>query len=763
MAQFNKGDLNNKVQLDFLTYANAVIKSRAIPNVKDNLKPVHRRILFAMDDLGLNSTKKTKKSARIVGDVIGKYHPHGDTSVYDAMIRLSQPWKMRYPLVEVQGNGGSISGDSAAAMRYTEAKLSKFGDLMLHGIDKGAVKFKPSYDESGLEPIVLPSIFPNILCNANDGIAVGLSTNLAPHNLKEVVDAIVAYINFKGITIEQLMKFIPGPDYPTGGTIINAEKLRELYSTGSGTVPLRSKYNIETKGGVQHIVITEVPYLVSIDSQNGLIDQLKKLVIEDGFDLIDDLQDASGNNKVNIRIILKKGANVYKVLETLWQNTRLQITQRISNTIIVDGKPKVLNLKEMIEQYVLHRHEVIINISKNDLEKTQNKIMVTSALLKALAEIDKVISLIKESNDKAEARKRLIEQLDINEYQANAILDMKLSKLSRLDGIELKDELAELQKKEKELLNLISNESARENQMRMELLQMSTKYADPRRTILTYGGVEEGLPIEDIKVLMFDNGATFATQRKLEDLDIKRKTSQLNSSGVSLVVETKTDKTLSVFTKDGAISNHKILTMTSENMEMGMFTSAPLLAIDFDDSKSLKEYIVFVTSAGIVKKTKTSEYANSKNGSRTIKLKGDQELIFVGMGNDDDNLLILDDKLAYFKVSEITATSKITIGSKGIASGRAISAAIIGDKDKVFMLSADGKGKLTAAKDFVSTAKGSNGQVIAEGTVLLAKKQDYYFIYDGSKNNLITSNPMTKGKTATGSKIISGTPICITK
>lgn len=763
MSKLDNKNLNNKVQLDFLTYANAVIKSRAIPTVEDNLKPVHRRILYAMSELKLDSNKKHKKSARVVGDVIGKYHPHGDFSVYEAMVRLSQPWKMRYPLIDIQGNAGSISGDSAAAMRYTEAKLSKFGDLMLQGLSDGAVRFRPNYDESDKEPVILPSIFPNILCNANDGIAVGMSTNLAPHNLKEAVAAIVAYLDYKGITVQELMKHIPGPDYPTGGTIINAEKIQEVYETGRGTVTLRSKYHIENHGKTQHIVITEIPYLVNIDARNGVIEQLKKLVNEEGFDLIDDLEDASGNNKINIRIKLKRGANVYRVLETLWSQTRLQITQRIANTVIMNGKPIVLSLKGLIEQYVLHRHDVIVKIAKLDLEKTKKRMNVVEALLKALADIDPVIKLIKESNDKAGARISLMNFLKIDEVQANAILDMRLSRLSRLDTASLKEELKRLQETEKELLQLIEDPRKREMQMRMELLQMSADFGDERRTALTHGGIEEGLPIEDITVLMFENGSTYATQKKLNTLDIGRKTSNLNISPISLAVDTKTDKELAVFTKDGTMSNHKVLTMTAEDLDMGTFVSTPLFAVDFSNEKALKDYIIFVTSAGIVKKTDLKEYINSRNGSRTIKLKGDQELIFVGMANDDDYLMILDEKLTFFKVGEVRATGKITIGSKGIASNRAISAALVEADQKVIMLNKKGQGKLTPAKDFVETARAANGQVIAEDTILVAKEQPYYFIYSAGKNNLIEKQPSVKSKTAAGARTVTGEPICITK
>ena len=756
----DKQNLNNKVKKDFLNYANAVIKSRAISSVQDNLKPVHRRILFGMNELKLQSKNKEKKSARIVGDVVGKYHPHGDTSVYDAMVRLAQPWKMRYPLVVMQGNMGSISGDRPAAMRYTEAKLSKYGDLLLQDINKNSVPFKENYDGTETEPIILPSVFPNILCNGNSGIAVGLSASLVPHNLKEVVNGIVAYLNFKGIDTEGLMKHIPAPDFPTGGIITDAEKLKEIYETGQGTITLRSKYKIEQQQQQQHIVFTEIPYLVNIEE--GIVDKIKKLVIEEDFDLIDDYENNTGKNGVELRIILKKGANVYRVLEALWQNTRLQITQRISNTVIYKGNPKVFSMKELIKYYVEHRHNVIINIGKTDLEKTQNRILVIKALLTALDKIDEVIATIKNSDNNDDARIKLIKLLSINEYQANAILDMKLSRLNKLDNIKLKTELTDLQEKEKLLIKLITDELEREKQMRIELLEMATKLGDARRTTITYGNTDaaEGLSVEPVKILFFANGSTFVTQQDLDKLDFKRKTSPLNASPVTAYIETKTDREISIFTEDGVLTKLKVLTMAMENLEMGVLHAKPLSVFDLNVD-DLPKYMIFLTSGGMVKKTLTSEYVSAKNNSRTIKLKGDQTLIFVGMGDDMDNISILDEKLSHFKIKEITPTSKITIGSKGNSTNNAIGAAIISNKDKLLMVNADGQAKLTESDNFVSTAKGANGQVIAENTKFITKKSKGYFAYDGNKNQYVGKNPLTKAKTAVGSKMFNSPKIVI--
>jgi len=713
-----------------------------------------------MHENKLMSNKKTVKSNNVVGKVMIR-HPHGDASIYNAMVRLAQPWKMRYPLVEVQGNSGNISGDGPAAMRYTEVRLSKFGEMMMTDIHKKAIEFKESYDGSTTEPVSLPSQFPNILCNGNVGIAVGTSTSIVPHNLTEVADAILAYLKSSTITTDQLMKFIPAPDFPTGGTITNADNMKEIYETGRGTITLRSKYRIENVGVRQHIVIEEVPYLITLE--DGVIKQLKKLVLEKGFDLIEDFKNNTGKAGIELRIILKKGANVYKVLEAIWKNTRLEITQRISNTVIVDGNLQTLSLKAMIKHYVDHRSQVLMNIASSDLSKTQRRVEAVKALIKALAKIDEVIALIKDSANTAQANLKLMQFLQITASQATSILDMKLSRLSKLDSMELTTELEELQKKIKELTDIVESAPTRMKMIAKEVGSLKRLYGDARRTTLIYGGGNEaeGYPVEKVKVIMFSNGNTFVTQKKIEDLDIKRKAAELNQSAAILMTDTETDKELTVFTRDGTMQRVKLLTMATEKLEISTFTSRPLAAYDFEDVDNLKDYIVFVTSGGMVKKTATSEYIKAKNNARTIKVKGDQELIFVGMANDEDNIAVLDTKLSFFKVKSITATSKLTLGSKANNSKNAISAAIISDKENLFMLTADGKGKLTKASEFSQTAKGGNGQVVAKDTVLVHKASKEYLIYDGSKNIHVAKNISTKGKTAVGSKIINGKPFSV--
>jgi len=756
----NSTNLDTKVSKDFITYANAVIKSRAISDVKDNLKPVHRRILYTMFENKLLHNKKTVKSSNIVGKVMIR-HPHADASIYNAMVRLAQPWKMRYPLVSVQGNSGNISGDGPAAMRYTEARLSKLGEMMMTDIHKKSVDFKESYDGSTTEPIVLPSGFPNILCNGNVGIAVGTSTSVVPHNLTEVCEGILAYLKSPSITTEQLMKYIPAPDFPTGGTITNADVIKEIYETGRGTVTLRSKYRIENVGVKQHIVIEEVPYLITLE--DGFIKPLKKLVLEDGFDLIDDFKNNTGKGGIELRIILKKGANVYKVLEAIWKKTRLEITQRIANTVIVDGNPQTLGLKAMIKYYIEHRNEIFIKIAHYDLAKTLRREQVINALIKALAKIDEVIALIKKSANTAEANLKIMQLLQITASQASSILDMKLSRLSKLDSMELTNELEELQKKIIELTDIVSNEATRTAMIKKEIGSLKRLYGDARRTTLIYGSGNEaeGYPVETVKMMMFANGNTFVTQKKLADLDIGRKAAELNQSPVVLMTNTQTDKTLNIFTQEGTMQQIKMLTMATEKIETNTFNTLPLAAYDFEDADNLKEYIVFVTSGGMVKKTATTEYIKAKNNARTIKVKGDQELIFVGMANNEDNVAVLDTKLSFFKVKSITATSKLTIGSKANNSKSAVSAAIISDNESLLMLSADGKGKLTKASELSLTAKGGNGQVVAKDTVLVCRASKEYIINDGSKNIVINKTISTKGKTAIGSKIITGKPVSV--
>lgn len=753
-----KEQINDKAKKDFLIYANAVIKSRAISKIEDNLKPVHRRILYTLAENKIWSNKNTVKCAKVVGLILA-YHPHGDSAVYQTLVRLAQPWKMRYPLISMQGNAGSILGDGPAAMRYTECKLSPIGELMLDGISDGAVDFKPNYDETSLEPIILPSRFPNILANGNTGIAVGMSSSLVPHNINGVVKSIVAFLDNKDIKVYDLAKIILGPDFPTGGTIIDGEKLANIYATGSGTITVRCKYDIENYGrGQQMIRVTEVPYLVNI--REGIVEPLQKLVLEENFNLIEDIQNDTNKDGVDVKIILKKGANIYKVLEVLWAKTRLQVTQRVNNTVIVDGNPKTLNLKELIEHFLAHRHNVIINIAQNDLDKTEKRMLIVKALLIALARIDEVIKLIKESVNRSAAKSRLMSILEIDDVQANAILDMKLSRLSKLDGTELITELDELQKKKEVLLDIISNVKTRENLIKVDLLEIQKLYGDKRKTIVRYysgASAAEDVEIEETNVLVLQGGEIYATKDKIENIGIDKRGSIFNKKPILSIATLDNDKKLTIFTKEGLMFHQNVITMSHDMVEGSEAIGQPLAALDlsiYDSDTNL----IFITSDGLAKKSSIDNYTTARSGSASTRLRGGDSLIYVGVAKDDDYVFILGKKgkLVKFKVSEISSTGRMTLGAKGI-SDEAVSAATGTNNDKIFMINDKGQAKITLASELVDTARASAGQVIADGTVHIANmKKGYIITYFDGKNNIIKSDTLSvKNKGAVGAKILN--------
>jgi DNA gyrase subunit A len=474
--------INDIASEDFLTYATEVIKSRAIPYADDNLKPVHRRILYGMYLLKVFSNKPKVKSARITGDVMGKFHPHGDSSIYEAMIRLSQTWKMRYPLVDVQGNAGSIAGDGPAASRYTEANLTAIGDLMVEELKHKAVDYMATYDNTDVEPVTLTSIFPNILCNGNLGIAVGMSSDIVPHNLREAVDAIIAYIDNNAIQMPELMKHMPGPDFPTGAVITTPEKIQEIYETGRGTLTLRSKYDIEHVKGRAHLVFTEIPYLVSIEDK--IIQKIHDLVNTEELKDVEDIIDNTGRNRIEIRVILSTKANVRKVLQILFAKTGLQNNIKVNNTVIIDNKPKQLGLKALIQSYVAHRHKMIRRISIKQKEKAEKRLHLVDGLLIAMQDIDGVIKLIKSSSNKSTARVALMKEYKLTAVQADGILDMKLSQLTKLDADKLMNEKKGLEKEILRLNALIHVVKSRDNVIKAQLLDMKNTLGDARRTLI---------------------------------------------------------------------------------------------------------------------------------------------------------------------------------------------------------------------------------------------------------------------------------------
>ena len=487
-------DLEHEMKKSFISYAMAVIINRALPDVRDGLKPVHRRILYAMNELGMTPDKPFRKSARIVGDVLGKYHPHGDSSVYDAMVRLAQDFNIRYPLVEGQGNFGSVDGDGAAAMRYTEARMSKLTLHLIGEIDKDTVDFYPNFDETLLQPTVMPSRYPNLLVNGSNGIAVGMATNIPPHNLREVVDGCIHMIDHPDCTTEDLMQFIKGPDFPTGGIILGQSGIRAAYHTGRGRILVRAKTEIEAMSqNRSRIVVTEIPYMVN---KAKLVEKIAELVHEKRLDGISDIRDESDRNGMRIVIELKRDVHPTVVLNYLYKHTSMQETFGANMLALVNGEPKVLSLREMLYHYIAHQKDVVTRRTKYDLDKAEARAHILEGLLKALDHIDEIVAIIRGSSDTTTARTALMERFAFSEKQAQAILDMRLARLTGLERNKLQAEYDELEKNIAYYKSLLADEDLLMGVIKQEMTEIRDKFADERRTELTV--MEGEIDIEDL-------------------------------------------------------------------------------------------------------------------------------------------------------------------------------------------------------------------------------------------------------------------------
>ena len=487
-------NIEEEMQKSFISYAMAVIIDRALPDVRDGLKPVHRRILYSMDEQGFTADKPFHKSARIVGDVLGKYHPHGDSSVYDAMVRLAQDFNTRYMLVEGQGNFGSVDGDSAAAMRYTEARLSRISEEMLADINKNTVDFGPNFDETLMQPKVLPCRFPNLLVNGSGGIAVGMATNIPPHNLGEVIDAYAAMIDNRDISVEELMAYIPGPDFPTGATIMGTAGIRQAYRTGRGRIVVRAKAEIEEMhGGKSRIVVTEIPYQVN---KARLVEKIAELVHDKRVEGISDLRDESDRKGMRIVIELKKDVNANVVLNQLYKHTQMQDTFGVIMLALVDGEPKVLNLREMLAHYLSFQEEVVTRRTQYDLDRAKERLHILEGLIIALDNIDEVVEIIKKSPSTPVAKERLCERFGLSEKQSQAILDMRLARLTGLERDKILDEHAELVKTVAHYEAILADEGLLLGIIKEEILEVRRKYADPRRTEITLA--TDDIDLDDI-------------------------------------------------------------------------------------------------------------------------------------------------------------------------------------------------------------------------------------------------------------------------
>ena len=729
--------LNERSKNDFLVYANSVIKSRAIPSIEDNLKPIHRRILWSMYENKYYNDKPTVKCARVVGNVMGSYHPHGDSSIYEALVRLSQWWKIRYPLVELQGNGGNLLGDGAAASRYTECRLSKIGMMLLEDIEKNCVDTRPNFDESTTEPVSLPSKFPYLLCGNNSGIAVGMSSDLVSHNFTEVMGAINYYMDHKDCSIADLMQFIKGPDFPTGGLITNGEELLNIYSTGRGSIKVYSHYEISKKGAKTVITFKDIPYGVEIDS--GVKAPLKKLVLDDGYDIFEDIDvRKAGPRNFDILVTLSKNADVAKALEILFAKTRLCDSIKINQTVLVNGEPKLLNLKELIAYWVNYRSDIIKKIAATDYQKTNHKLTVTLGLQKCMSDIDLLVSLIRNSDNRATAKIAIMKAFELNDEQADAVLDMKLSKLSRLDLTELNDEEKNLRETLANLKNIIDNEENRYNIIREQLKEIKGVLGkDERLTEIQFTRPVEGLKTDEPLIK--------------KEWQIYRDGLHGSVDGTTVVTNDLVDVVFAYGPED--------IYAYSADGELGLISE---LAGKIEGAavKDSQKKVVAVTANGNIKVSSIEEY-KLKKSEKVMKLKDGDSIKFVGFCDDDDFLMLYDGNAHILKlaIKDLPVASKMTLGVKSGFTTIA-AAAVVKDNSLLLFATSDNKGKFTAVKDFTADSRGNKGQLVPENTKYMRlfdeNRENIYLIpKQGNAVTLARNKLSVKGRTAIGASMTS--------
>lgn len=678
--------LVEEMKSSYLDYAMSVIVSRALPDVRDGLKPVHRKILYSMWNLGLRSTAKYKKSATVVGDVLGKYHPHGDVAIYDSLVRMAQDFAMRYRLVNGQGNFGSIDGDSAAAMRYTEAKLMAISDELLTDLDKNTVDFVPNYDGSRTEPVVLPAKLPNLLLNGSVGIAVGMATNIPPHNLREVCDATIHLINNPEANIDDLMEFVKGPDFPTGGTIYNINDIKSAFATGKGSIVMRGTAEIEEVKGGHQIIITDLPYQVN---KASLLEKIAELVKDKKIEGIKDLRDESNRHGIRVVVELKRDSYPKKVLNALYKFTQLQEKFHVNMLALVDGlQPKVLTLKMVLEEFIKHRQIVVKRRAEFDLNKAKDREHILEGLFMALEDIDKIIDTIKKSKDKEDARINLIKRFKLSERQAVAILEMRLQQLANLERLKVEEELKEKRKLIKELETLLASKKKMLQVVEKELTELRDKYGDDRKTriikgalgsfstedlipnestlvMLTHDGYIKRLPPDTFKVQVRGGKGVAGVTTKEEDM-------------VQHMFATNTHADLWFFTTKGRLFQLKAYDVpqasrTAKGQAIVNFLQlAPeekvATVLTSEDITSYK-YLVMVSRQGLIKKTEISAFSNiRKTGLIVVKLKGNDVLQWIkpSTGKDDVMLVTAEGQSIRFKEKDIRAMGRAAAGVRGV-------------------------------------------------------------------------------------------------
>ena len=743
--------IDEEMKSSYMDYAMSVIVSRAIPDVRDGLKPVHRRILYGMYQLSLFHNKPYKKSARIVGEVMGKYHPHGDQAIYNTLARMAQDFSMRYPLVDGQGNFGSIDGDSPAAMRYTEARLSKIAEEMLSDIDMDTVDFMPNFDGTLKEPVVLPSRIPNLLINGSSGIAVGMATNIPPHNLSEVMDALVYLIDNPDATVDELLKFVKGPDFPTGAKIVGYEGLIEAYRTGRGKIKIVAKYEING----DKIIIREIPYGLN---KSNLLKKIAELVRNDKIRGIGDLRDESDREGIRIVIKVKRDVNPEIVMNQLLEHTELETTYGIINLVLVDGVPRVLNLKEILQEYINHRVTVLIRKTKYLLKKAEERKHIVEGLIRALSIIDEVIAAIRASRDVKEALGKLME-MNFTEIQARAILDMKLQRLTSLEIENLKEENEKLEKDIDFYKKIIVDENLRKNLLKKEFGEIKEKYKDKRRTEIVMGrierrSIEELIPEEDSVIILTWRG--YVKRISLDDYRVQGRGGKglMISYGeddlVRDVVKANTHDTLLFFTSTGKVFEAKAYEIPeATRRSRGRAIVNIIKKIDGDvirmiPVRDFSGILFFVTKRGIVKRTHLSSFANIRsNGLRAITFEEGDEIvdILITGGGDDVFLFTKFGQAIRFSEDDVRIMGRTARGVRGIKlrdGDEVVSAGLISDGNYVFAILSDGHGKRTEIGEYRRIKRGGVGvrNILTKGSTVVKS----LLIDDGSEIIVLTKN-----------------------
>lgn len=734
-----KIDIEKEMKQSYIDYSMSVIVARALPDVRDGFKPVHRRVLFGMNELGNTSNKPYKKSARIVGEVLGKYHPHGDSSVYFAMVRMGQDWSLRYPLVDGQGNYGSIDGDSPAAMRYTEARLSRIAEEMLRDIDKETVDFQKNFDDTLDEPVVLPTRIPNLLVNGASGIAVGMATNMPPHNLTETINGIIAYIDNREITIEELMQYIKAPDFPTGGYIYGYNGVKEAYETGRGRIVIRSKAEIETEGNREKIIVSEIPYGVN---KAELIKNIAELVEDKRIDGISNVNDESDRSGMRIVVDIKKDANSSVVLNKLYKLTALQSSFSVNNIALLKGRPVTLNLKQLIEAFVDHRHEVVIRRTQYDLRKAEERAHILEGLIIACDHIDEVVQIIRSSKSPEEARTRLMERFSLTEIQASAIVDMRLRQLTGLMQDKLHEEYKNLMDQIDYFHKILSDEAVCMQVVKDELIEIRDKYGDERKTQIIYSSEEfnaEDFYADDEMIITISHlgyiKRTPLTEFRTQNRGgVGAKGSDTRDEDfIEYIYPASMHNYMLFFTQKGKCFWLKVYEIPEGAKNSKGRAIQNLLNIDADDKvnafirvKKLQdpEYnlthnLVFCTKKGVIKKTRLEAYSRPRtNGVNAITIREDDQVIQVRLttGNSEIIMANREGRAIRFHETTVREMGRTATGVRGMTLDESVNDEVVGmicvndpETETIMVVSEQGYGKRSEIEDYRITNRGGKG------------------------------------------------------